>query len=679
MKLFVLLLFYVNCRHTLGTTTVTYANDNSTKFLGTGCVDFNACSSQCTTDAACEGYTSSDDIIFTTKEELIIKKANGTMIASKNFHNFDFSGFTIDTIVANITSVNYNVLLGGNNQMALLKADGTVVAKGYPNWDVVSILTSMTNVNKLFMAGGSVFVQFDNGTFVCAGNNQNGKLGLGDNVNVVTPVPCAIPAPADMIVKIKGTASHTAILLSTGHILNAGSNYYYALGRTWDTGWHPEWGTVDVSNVVDMCQTYHGCAVMEDGTVKCWGHNNYGQVGDSSTTNRQNPEDVSIENVKNISCSDQHTCALLHDGTMKCWGYGYLYCLGQSDTSNKQNPQVVPNVANVIQIHASYGKTYILLADGAVHKLSQSGSTATGIVDAVVIGGADYGVCAILRNNTIQCFETSSLNEGEIATETNDYPLQSFHTEEFEATIPPGSVEVSRTTVSGMGLLGDVIALQHISQSSYAASCALSSDGIVTCWGKNGYGQLGDGTKHTTIRSYPKPVVGVTNAIKLVTASYSFCALLGDGTVKCWGYLYEGLVCASSSCRAAAGCQHYSCREEPFPVAPPLTGVVDIVSTSYNYCVLLQSGKVQCIGSAGDVVPNGGYRAWGYTDIVENAVSIHGAPSELFAVLSDGTVACTGANSNGECGTGSYTDRSQYAPLTVKDVSDAKQKCGRAG
>jgi hypothetical protein len=65
-------------------------------------------------------------------------------------------------------------------------------------------------------------------------------------------------------------------------------------------------------------------------------------------------------------------------------------------------------------------------------------------------------------------------------------------------------------------------------------SCAVLADGTVRCWGANALGQLGDGT--TTRRTTPVPVSGITGAVA-VTAGWwhHSCALLGDGTVRCWG------------------------------------------------------------------------------------------------------------------------------------------------
>jgi alpha-tubulin suppressor-like RCC1 family protein len=67
-------------------------------------------------------------------------------------------------------------------------------------------------------------------------------------------------------------------------------------------------------------------------------------------------------------------------------------------------------------------------------------------------------------------------------------------------------------------------------------SCALIGDGTARCWGYNSSGQLGDGTTTTrTDRSTPVAVSGLSGATAIATGGYHTCALIGDGTARCWG------------------------------------------------------------------------------------------------------------------------------------------------
>jgi alpha-tubulin suppressor-like RCC1 family protein len=75
----------------------------------------------------------------------------------------------------------------------------------------------------------------------------------------------------------------------------------------------------------------HTCALLEDRTVRCWGSNLSGQLGDGTTDARLNPvsvlasgtagaSPVVLGGVTQIAAGDSHTCALLEDGTVRCWG-----------------------------------------------------------------------------------------------------------------------------------------------------------------------------------------------------------------------------------------------------------------------------------------------------------------------------------------------------------------------
>src|SRR5438094_3909191 len=66
-------------------------------------------------------------------------------------------------------------------------------------------------------------------------------------------------------------------------------------------------------------------------------------------------------------------------------------------------------------------------------------------------------------------------------------------------------------------------------------TCMRLPDGTVQCWGRNNFGQLGNGDGSLTSSSVPVPVRDLTNATSVVSGDAHSCALLGDGTLQCWG------------------------------------------------------------------------------------------------------------------------------------------------
>jgi alpha-tubulin suppressor-like RCC1 family protein len=65
----------------------------------------------------------------------------------------------------------------------------------------------------------------------------------------------------------------------------------------------------------------HACALIRDGSLRCWGANQFGQLGDGTPTNRLRPIPVAgLEHTASITVGPRHTCALTSAGDLRCWG-----------------------------------------------------------------------------------------------------------------------------------------------------------------------------------------------------------------------------------------------------------------------------------------------------------------------------------------------------------------------
>ncbi len=218
----------------------------------------------------------------------------------------------------------------------------------------------------------------------------------------------------------------------------------------------------------------HSCALLGNGTVQCWGRNDYGQLGNGAQTNSATPVAVSgLSGVVAIAAGTYHSCAVLASGAAKCWGYNGQGGLGDGTTTT---PRLTP-----------------------VTVLGVSGATG-------ISGGLGHS-CALLGSGKAQCWGTNSYGQ-----------------------LGNGTVTGSTTRVDVVGLLD----AQSIQSGQYH-NCVKTTAGAAKCWGRNDYGQIGNGT--TTNALSPVTVLGSgVVQVNAQSGGGSSCARLSDGSALCWGF-----------------------------------------------------------------------------------------------------------------------------------------------
>ena len=128
---------------------------------------------------------------------------------------------------------------------------------------------------------------------------------------------------------------HTCALMDDGSLMCWGSNDDGKLGmlklpNTYATSpvGPVNLGSGRTAKAVSLGDS-HTCAILDDDTLKCWGHGGYGRLGYGDTTEREDPETTAVVNLgsgrtaKAVSAGYAHTCAILDDDTLKCWGSNY--------------------------------------------------------------------------------------------------------------------------------------------------------------------------------------------------------------------------------------------------------------------------------------------------------------------------------------------------------------------
>ena len=238
---------------------------------------------------------------------------------------------------------------------------------------------------------------------------------------------------------------------------------------------------------------YHNLALKSDGTVLAWGYNAHGQLGDGSTTNHNSPAPVpGLIGVVAIEAGLAHSLALKSNGTVVAWGANFYGGLGDGSTTSRSSPVEVSGLTDAIAVSAGSLHSLALKSDGTVlawgynaHGQLGDGSTTSSSSPVVVSGLTDVTAIAAGENHSLALSRDGTV----LAWGNNHYGQLGDG-----GTIPSSS---SPVVVSG---LTDVIAVS----AGADHSLALRSDGTVVAWGRNDFGQLGDGG--TIRRSFPAPV-----------------------------------------------------------------------------------------------------------------------------------------------------------------------------
>ena len=284
----------------------------------------------------------------------------------------------------------------------------------------------------------------------------------------------------------------------------------------------------------------HTCALTTEGRVKCWGRNSNGQLGNGTTTDfaTPNPEpvdvcatalcDSALSDIVAIDAGDSHTCALTASGGVKCWGRNGSGQVGDGTTMDRATPtDVVGLESGVAAITAGGFHTCIMTTAGGVRCWGSNteGQIGDGTTEnrstPVDVAGLGSGVAAVTAGGLHTCALTAG----------GGVQCWGFN---FEGQVGDGTDgNIRRTPVDVLGL-GSGVTTIAANGLFTGHACAVRTDGSLTCWGDNRFGQLGDGT--TTDRNSPVEVTGLTSGVLAVApGSGHTCAVTAAGGLLCWG------------------------------------------------------------------------------------------------------------------------------------------------
>ena len=406
---------------------------------------------------------------------------------------------------------------------------------------------------------------------------------------------------------------------------------------------------------------YHTCGIERTGEAKCWGKNQYGQLGDGTEVNSSLP--VSITGLGNkvqaIDASLSHSCALMESGEVLCWGDGSNGNLGDGTRNSSSKPVLAGKsfLAGTISVGEEHscaitnGKRLHCWGENASGQIG-NGTYSDALFpfevkdlqlrNVAVAAGANH-TCSINSIGYLYCWgdnESCQLGDGTDSSKTK--PVWVSQLKEGVKVIAAGSYFNCAVTLSGSaycwgandnGQLGNGMAGYRYREARAAKvqgltgnvrsvtageqhACALMEDGTVFCWGKNSSGQLGIGAMVDSVTA--RKVKGLPEDITEINAgNWHTCAMSESGDAYCWGKNTDGCVGWLEDRT-----------EVPIREVIGLSGEVRLVSAGkYHACAVQQNGVVYCWGSGVESLIG-----LGYSDSYTSAQEVTGLNSPVFTV-----------------------------------------------
>jgi alpha-tubulin suppressor-like RCC1 family protein len=328
----------------------------------------------------------------------------------------------------------------------------------------------------------------------CWGENEDGQVGNDTTVDALSPV--AITGPANTYAIEAGDA-HTCLLAgtpgdNTGDALSCwGRNDEGQIG----TGTGDQLKPILVPGISPISVTLggnHTCALLpaaanQRKSVRCWGKNDKGQLGDGTVVNKTTPTTVlgltgsQAADIVSLDAGFDHTCAVMDTGAVKCWGNNATGQLGLTSPSSTHTPMDSPFVANAETVTAGSGFTCLTDTDDEIQCFGTNSDFQLGYE------GPDSEFPVLKAAGVAKATSVESGGSHSCSMAPGSFKLSCW-----------GRNDESQLGVTGGSKAGEVFPLGSTVMADTALggshTCALQRDTILKCWGSNTSGQLGNGS-----------------------------------------------------------------------------------------------------------------------------------------------------------------------------------------
>lgn len=411
------------------------------------------------------------------------------------------------------------------------------------------------------------------GALYCWGYNATSQIGNGNLVNQLTPYH--VSALKEEVMAVGAGKFGTCAIVERSRVLCWGDNRY---GQSSTDEPTHEPLPVPVSSVAGGVRSIvssdtHNCLLTDGGGAKCWGWNDYGQLGNDTNNRTLIPYDVYglTSGVKQIEVGYYMSCALMEAGNVKCWGAQRYSAVGAEH--DLYVPTDVPTLSSGIQqialgrfhgcaltvkgeVYCWGSNTYGQLGDGA-NEFQLHPVKVKDLRNVRSIAAGRNRACAITQSGGVKCWGWN--RNGELGD---------------------GTEEDRNTPVSVNGMESGA---SRIFMGGYH-SCVIVETGALMCWGANWDGQLGIGNESQ--QNAPQTVPGMESGVESVSLGGTHSCAVQWGTAKCWGWNHLGQV----------GDETTTSQSSPTAVHG-LDGGVRAISAADTYsCAATAAGGAMCWG-----------------------------------------------------------------------------------
>jgi hypothetical protein len=358
-------------------------------------------------------------------------------------------------------------------------------------------VSGLSNVTKIAAGHIHSLALKSDGTVWAWGNNGSGQLGNNSTTDSCSPVQVVVDTmgtPLTNVVEIAAGAAHSIARKSDGTVWAWGSNVFAQLGDTTTTDRHYAGQVSGVSSAVGIAAgSYHNLALISGGSVKSWGRNNFGQLGDNTTTNRTSGVSVmSLTDATQVGAGGFHSVALRanNSGKLKAWGQGGNGQLGTNSTSDALTPVDMKDTLGVVFTGAGFvaagvNFTTVTTTGGKVWSTGQDGRGQQGTGCA----GSTTGFVKIGSFSGVSKAFPGPTAEHVVSLQS-DSSAKGWGRNEY-GQVGNGSTSDQCSPATVVDSMGSAVTGFTAISGGGLHSLGLKSDGTVWSWGDNTFCQLG--------------------------------------------------------------------------------------------------------------------------------------------------------------------------------------------